>query len=234
MTYETAAALFANNGLSLSQSQHAAFSTYQCQLVGTNQYMNLTAITEDTAVWKKHFLDSCLPFQWITLPEGASVIDVGTGAGFPGIPMRIFRSDLQVTLLDSLKKRVHFLETVCDALQMPMQCVHDRAELAGKKAAFREQYDVACARAVAALPILCEYCLPFVKVGGIFFALKGPNEIAAAAAEQIAMLGGAIKTVHPYELDQEDARQLIVIQKISATPKQYPRTAKQLQKAYLK
>lgn len=231
MRYETAEKLFADGGLSLDEGQFRQFSTYQEILVETNRCMNLTTITEDAEVWKKHFLDSCLLFPYVEIPPGASVIDVGTGAGFPGIPMRILRQDLQLTLLDTLQKRVRFLEMVCDALKIPVKCVHARAEMAGKQPAFREQYDVACARAVAALPVLCEYCLPFVKVGGVFLALKGPNEDLELASAQITALGGVIEATHLYALDQNDARRLVVVRKAKPTPNTYPRSTKQIQAA---
>ena len=121
MKWERAEKMFAHSGLSLTEGQFHQFSTYQEILVETNRRMNLTTITEDAEVWRKHFLDSCLPFQYVEIPKGAAVIDVGTGAGFPGIPMRILRPDLRLTMLDSLQKRVHFLESVCQALQIPVQ-----------------------------------------------------------------------------------------------------------------
>jgi 16S rRNA (guanine527-N7)-methyltransferase len=229
MKWERAEQLFAQNGLSLTETQFQKFSTYQEILVETNRRMNLTTITEDAEVWRKHFLDSCLPFRFVEVPTGAAIIDVGTGAGFPGLPMRILRQDLRLTLLDSLQKRVHFLEAVCQALQMPTKCIHARAEFAGKQPEFREQYDVACARAVAALPTRCEYCLPFVKVGGLFLALKGPNETVEDAENIIATLGGVLEKTYSYALGREEARQLFVIRKERPTPKQYPRSPKQLQ-----
>ena len=195
MKWERAEKMFAHSGLSLTEGQFHQFSTYQEILVETNRRMNLTTITEDAEVWRKHFLDSCLPFQYVEIPKGAAVIDVGTGAGFPGIPMRILRPDLRLTMLDSLQKRVHFLESVCQALQIPVHCVHARAEFGGKQPDLREQFDVACARAVAAMPLLCEYCLPFVKVGGMFLALKGPNETVEDAMEHVKRLGGELEEV---------------------------------------
>ena len=128
MKWERAEKMFAHSGLSLTEGQFHQFSTYQEILVETNRRMNLTTITEDAEVWRKHFLDSCLPFQYVEIPKGAAMIDVGTGAGFPGIPMRILRPDLRLTMLDSLQKRVHFLESVCQALQIPVHCVHARAD----------------------------------------------------------------------------------------------------------
>ena len=229
MKWERAEKMFAHSGLSLTEGQFHQFSTYQEILVETNRRMNLTTITEDAEVWRKHFLDSCLPFQYVEIPKGAAVIDVGTGAGFPGIPMRILRPDLRLTMLDSLQKRVHFLESVCQALQIPVHCVHARAEFGGKQPDLREQFDVACARAVAAMPLLCEYCLPFVKVGGMFLALKGPNETVEDAMEHVKLLGGELEETFLYSLEQNEARRLFVIRKVRETPKQYPRSPKQLQ-----
>lgn len=229
MKWERAEKMFAHSGLSLTEGQFHQFSTYQEILVETNRRMNLTTITEDAEVWRKHFLDSCLPFQYVEIPKGAAVIDVGTGAGFPGIPMRILRPDLRLTMLDSLQKRVHFLESVCQALQIPVHCVHARAEFGGKQPDLREQFDVACARAVAAMPLLCEYCLPFVKVGGMFLALKGPNETVEDAMEHMKRLGGELEETFLYSLEQNEARRLFVIRKVRETPKQYPCSPKQLQ-----
>jgi len=229
MTYETAKALFSGAGLTLSESHFAQFQCYLTELVEVNRHMNLTAITEPGEVWEKHFLDSAILLQKVTLPLGASCIDVGTGAGFPGMVLAILRPDLQITLLDSLQKRVHFLESVCQALQIPVHCVHARAEFGGKQPDLREQFDVACARAVAAMPLLCEYCLPFVKVGGMFLALKGPNETVEDAMEHVKRLGGELEETFLYSLEQNEARRLFVIRKVRETPKQYPRSPKQLQ-----
>ena len=146
----------------LSDKQIEQLDKYYEILVEWNSFMNLTGITEYEEVMLKHYLDSLV--LRLPIDDGNShikLIDVGTGAGFPGIPMRILRPDLRLTMLDSLQKRVHFLESVCQALQIPVHCVHARAEFGGKQPDLREQFDVACARAVAAMPLLCEYCLPF-------------------------------------------------------------------------
>lgn len=228
MDNQRASELFMAGGLSLTYGQYTAFTQYQEKLIFANRHMNLTSITEDEEVWRKHFLDSCLPLRYVTIPQGASLIDVGTGAGFPGLPLRIMREDLHLTLLDSLRKRVHFLESVCQEMKLPANCIHERAEMAGKQVAYREQYDVACARAVAALPVLCEYCLPFVRVGGMFLALKGPSESAEDARERIAELGGVVAGEYVYELGGE-GRKLIVVIKEKPTPAKYPRSTKKIQ-----
>ena len=228
MKWERAEKMFAHSGLSLTEGQFHQFSTYQEILVETNRRMNLTTITEDAEVWRKHFLDSCLPFQYVEIPKGAAVIDVGTGAGFPGIPMRILRPDLRLTMLDSLQKRVHFLESVCQALQIPVHCVHARAEFGGKQPDLREQFDVACARAVAAMPLLCEYCLPFVKVGGKFVSYKSVSvdEEIAQSKKAVYVLGGEIGKVEKFHLPGSDMeRALVVVEKKRSTPKKYPRKA---------
>ena len=146
---------------------------YAGLLVEWNEKMNLTAITDPEGIAVKHFLDSLLLLKACPLPEGASLIDVGTGAGFPSVPVAAARPDIRLTLLDSLQKRIRFLETVCGSLSIPAQCVHARAEEAGRMDEYRERFDCASARAVARLRELSEYCLPFVKVGGCFAALKG-------------------------------------------------------------
>lgn len=160
------------------------------------------------------------------------MIDVGTGAGFPGVPMKIYRHDLDVTLLDSLMKRVKFLEAVA-AETLPMTCIHARAEDGGRDKSLRESYDVAAARAVAALPVLAEYCLPFVKVGGSFIAMKGPNENISEGNNAVKTLGGEISNVYEYALPCGDKRVIVEIKKISATPTKYPRVGAQISKKHL-
>ena len=159
----------------LSDNQLAAFQQYAELLVEWNQKMNLTAITEPEEIAVKHFVDSLMLLKYIDIPENAALIDVGTGAGFPGIPIKIFSPSVQVALLDALNKRVGFLNTVSEALGQNNQCLHLRAEEGGRKPELREQFDVATARAVASMATLAEYCLPYVKVGGMFVALKAEN-----------------------------------------------------------
>lgn len=174
MTYEAAKQLFDGAGLPLTESHFAQFQCYLAELTETNRHMNLTAITEPAEAWEKHFLDCAILLQKVQLPLGATCIDVGTGAGFPGMVLALLRPDLQVTLLDSLQKRIGFLEQTAAKLGLAnVRCIHVRAEDGAKLPELREQFDMATARAVAAMPVLTEYCLPFVKQGGVFAAMKG-------------------------------------------------------------
>ncbi|MBQ8687098.1 MAG: 16S rRNA (guanine(527)-N(7))-methyltransferase RsmG [Ruminococcus sp.] len=227
--FSTIQSLFLENKLQLTPEQFDAFTTYGEFLVEYNKKVNLTAITDTEQIWKKHFLDSIYPLRYFDLPMGASVIDVGTGAGFPSVPMAIYRRDLNITMLDSLKKRILFLELLAEKTGlMHWSCIHGRAEDVGNIPDFREQYDIAVARAVASLPVLCEYCMPFVKVGGCFLALKGPNESAVDAKYAISVLGGILESEIAYHLG-EDERKLIIIRKISQTPTNYPRKSNRIQ-----
>ena len=226
--YSTIRELFVENGLDLSQNQYDSLAIYSKFLVEYNDKVNLTAITEPEEIWKKHFLDSIYPLKYLEIPEDASLIDVGTGAGFPSVPMAVYRDDLNITLLDSLQKRIHFLEQLCEKTRIKSwQCIHSRAEDAGKLFEYREKYDVATARAVAALPVLCEYCMPFVKIGGIFAALKGPNENTSDSISAITELGGKLEKEVSYSICG-DERKLVVIRKISHTPTKYPRRSKRI------
>lgn len=221
--------MFVENGFELTQGLYVRFEIYRKFLVEYNKNVNLTAIIDPEEIWKKHFLDSIYTLKFAEIPENASLIDVGTGAGFPSVPMALYRNDLNITMLDSLQKRINFLEQLAVKTGLSTwNCVHGRAEDIGKDSAFREKFDVAVARAVAALPVLCEYCMPFVKVGGIFAALKGPNEFASDAESAVSELGGVIEKEVCYELC-DDERKLIIIRKISQTPTKYPRRSKRIQ-----
>lgn len=209
------------------------FDAYAALLVEWNQKMNLTAITDPTDMVIKHFVDSIAAAP--LLPTGEfSLVDVGTGAGFPGVPLRILRPDCQLTLLDSLNKRLIFLDAVCKELGITANLVHMRAEEGGRNPQYRDTFDVATARAVGGLPLLCEYCLPYVKVGGQFLALKGPTgeEEAARSAAAIGKLGGKTRHVHKFLLPADSKgekaeRQIYLIDKKTATPPVFPRpTAK--------
>lgn len=212
-------------GVSLDAKQLAQFDTYAQTLVEWNEKINLTAIIKPEEIVIKHFVDSVSLLGAVELPKGAKLIDVGTGAGFPSVPVKIVRSDLTLTLLDSLNKRIVFLRELSAALGQKNECVHFRAEEAGNNANYREKYDLATARAVAHLRELTEYCLPFVKVGGCFAALKG-GEIDAEIEESrkaIGMLGGEIERIERFDLPDESKRTIIVIRKISQTSTKYPR-----------
>jgi 16S rRNA (guanine(527)-N(7))-methyltransferase RsmG len=214
------------HGIPLFEAQLRQFGLYAEMLRDWNTRMNLTAITEPEEIAVKHFLDSLLLLKCTRIPEGESVIDIGTGAGFPGIPLKIVRPDLSLTLLDSSAKRVGFLQEVAKALGLEAEAIHARAEELGQKPEYRGRYGLATARAVAALPVLCEYCLPFVGLSGTFAALKGPGVQAEAqdAKAAIAKLGGQLLAIEEYELPNRNRRAIVLVQKISQTPAEYPRT----------
>lgn len=228
MDFQHGERLFVENGLEYSHELHEKLEIYCNFLVEYNQNVNLTAITEPSEVWLKHFADSILLLKNVDIPENSSLIDVGTGAGFPSVPIKIYRNNIKLTMLDSLNKRVVFLEKLCEKLGIEAECLHGRAEEYGKKEAFREQFDFATARAVAAMPTLCEYCMPFVKKGGSFVAMKGPNENADAAAHAVNTLGGKNIDVIDYTLGKDDSRSIFCVKKISHTPTKYPRNSGQI------
>lgn len=211
--------------MKIDDDAYRRFCTYASELLEWNEKINLTAITDDEGIALKHFYDSVYPFTLFDVPKGASVIDVGTGAGFPSCPLKIYRGDIKLTLLDSLNKRIRFLEELSQKCGFEAECIHARAEDGGKRADLREHFDIACARAVAPMYILAEYCLPFVKVGGAFLALKGSSgsEELEEAKESIKSLGGKTELVKEYTLPNGDGRTLIVIRKTAPTPAKYPR-----------
>lgn len=211
-------------GIMPTDEMCARFAQYEKLLVEWNEKMNLTAITAHDEVINKHFVDSISCQKYI--PEGASLADVGTGAGFPGVPIKIVREDVTVTLIDSLMKRLSFLDTVIETLGLSgVETVHMRAEDAGHSS-HREQYDVVTARAVANLPVLCEYCLPLVKKGGVFLALKGRDGVEEAQKSEKALkiLGGEITEI--YDVSWQEMEHVVIeIRKTGQTPAQYPRKA---------
>ena len=219
-------------GIALSAEQLQAFKIYEELLLEWNQKINLTAITAHEEIIVKHFLDSLLLLSAAKPQQGTSIIDVGTGAGFPGIPAKIVRPDIDLTLLDSLQKRVRFLQEVSDALGQKNTLLHGRAEEIGRSASNRGKYDLASARAVASLPVLCEYCLPLLKVGGVFAALKGwdVEEEAAQAKPALQKLGGELAEICKYELPGENRRSIVLIQKRSQTPPRFPRISAKIAK----
>ncbi len=223
--------LFESLNINLTQTQSEQFEKYARLLVEWNQKINLTAITEPEEIEEKHFLDSCLPFADVDIPQGASVVDIGTGAGFPGIPLKILRPDIELTLLDSLQKRIIFLETACAQIGVQATAIHGRAEELGRSD-MRESFDIAAARAVARLSVLCEYCLPFVRVGGLFVALKGRDcaEEIRLAYTAIKTMGGEIAKTMEYNLPSGDGRTAVIIKKINPTPPAYPRTKAKMEK----
>lgn len=210
----------------LSNEQINKFSQYARLLVEWNEKMNLTAITDPEGIVIKHFLDSLSIAEFIP-DETKTLIDVGTGAGFPGIPLKVIRENLKVTLLDSLEKRVKFLNEICNNLMLKeILSVHGRAEDFGVDKNYRERFDFVTARAVANLPVLLEYCLPFVRIGGMFLAMKGPDakEELIESQKALNILGGEVKDVKFFTLPHSDIeRYVILIKKCRHTPTNYPR-----------
>lgn len=213
----------------LSDKQINQFIAYYELLVEWNSFMNLTAITEFDQVIKKHFLDSLSLVKAYDLSKESSIIDIGTGAGFPGVPLKISFPHLKITLLDSLNKRIKFLNEVKDKLALAnLETLHGRAEDFAKPEKLREKYDLCVSRAVANLSTLSELCLPYVKVGGRFISYKSEKikEESIAAKKAIGILGGEVeKQVEFTFSDEELYRNLFVIKKIKSTPKKYPRKA---------
>ena len=214
--------------IKLSGEQAEKFVKLYEFLVEYNQNVNLTAITDFEEVVIKHFVDSVLPFTMVNIKENSSFIDVGTGAGFPSIPLMIVRPDLRGTLLEALNKRCVFLEKACELVGIEASVVHGRAEDYAKEK--RESFDFATARAVAAMPVLSEYCMPYVKVGGKFIALKSVNEEIEQSERSIKILGGKKAEVKDYTITNGDNRRLFVIEKISHTPTKYPRNPSMIKK----
>lgn len=217
-------------GITPTEEMCSRFAQYEKLLVEWNEKMNLTAITAHDEVMNKHFVDS-ISCQSL-IPKGALLADVGTGAGFPGLPLKIVRPDIQVTLIDALAKRLTFLDAVTDALGLSgAETVHMRAEDAGHSD-MRETFDVATARAVANLPVLCEYCLPLVKKGGVFLALKGREgeEEAKKAEKAVKILGGEITEIRAVSW-QDMEHVVVAVRKVGQTPSKYPRKAGKPQKS---
>lgn len=226
MTPEEFQLELSKQGIKLSTRQMDQFATYFHLLVKWNQKMNLTAITELEEVYLKHFYDSItLAFSETFNPKG-KLCDVGSGAGFPSLPLKIVFPELEVTIVDSLNKRITFLTTLVDALQLDgVSLYHDRAETFGQSFEFREKFDFVTARAVARLNVLTELCLPLVKKNGYFFALKAAKseEELAEARPAIALLGGKLIQAEDVSLPNGDTRHIIIVQKKKETPKKYPR-----------
>lgn len=216
-------------GIELTENQIEQFITYYEMLVEWNEFMNLTAITEYDEVMKKHFIDSISLIKAYDVSKESTVIDVGTGAGFPGLALKIAYPNLKVTLLDSLNKRIQFLNAVIEKLGLEgVETVHGRAEDFAKPDKLREKYDLCVSRAVANLSTLSEYCLPFVKVGGKFISYKSEKiaEEMVAAKNAIGLLGGKVENQVEFTLPDSDIyRNLFVIKKVKETPKKFPRKA---------
>lgn len=222
---ESLIALAKDLEIRVTVGQADKFQIYMELLLDWNKRLNLTAITQPEEIVEKHFVDSLTLLSALRMKENIKVLDVGTGAGFPGIPLKILRPDLQVTLLDSSNKRLNFLAALCDVLQLNCERIHKRAEEAGLDHVMRERFDVVTARAVAGMQTLSEYCLPLVKMKGYFVAMKGPGaeEELRQAQNALKLLGGDRIEVKRLLLPNAGERNIVIVQKLRYTPKQYPR-----------
>ncbi|MDE5772065.1 MAG: 16S rRNA (guanine(527)-N(7))-methyltransferase RsmG [Ruminococcus sp.] len=227
--YDFCVSAFQHFDVELSKTLYEKLDIYAEFLVEYNKNVNLTAITDPEEILYKHFIDSILLAKYAEIPENAGLIDVGTGAGFPSVPLKLFRPDLNITLLDSLNKRITFLQMLCEKLEIKAEFIHERAEIVEKNPEYREKFDVSCARAVANMSVLSEMCLPFVKVDGIFTAMKGPNENISDGNNAVRILGGKIEDICEYDISGE-GRKIVTVKKISHTPTKYPRNSGQIKK----
>ncbi len=219
-------------GISVSDEALLRLDKYAELLVEWNEKINLTAITDPEGIVIKHFLDCALLLDKVNLPQNAKVVDVGTGAGFPGMVLKILRPDIEITLMDGLNKRLIFLNDVAEKLGLSVSTVHLRAEEAGKNPLYREKFNLVTARAVAELKTLYEYCLPLCKVGGVFCAMKGPSaeEELSTAHKAAAVLGGGKAKILTETLTGAEVRTFVITKKISQTPPKYPRASGKIQK----
>ncbi|MDO5755217.1 MAG: 16S rRNA (guanine(527)-N(7))-methyltransferase RsmG [Tissierellia bacterium] len=218
--------LLKSHGIALENEQIQQLKKYQEMVLETNEYMNLTSITEEEEFHLKHFLDSLWPEKYVNFSD-EKIIDIGTGAGFPAIPLKIHHPQLEMVLLDSLKKRLGFIDGVIEELSLDkIKTIHGRAEEVSRQKDYREQFDIAISRAVARLNTLVEWSLPFVKIGGVFIAMKGSDglEELKEAEKGIEILGGRVKGIKEYQLEENDhQRTMIIIEKVKSCPKKYPR-----------
>ena len=215
--------------VNFDSEKYDKFIEYMNMIKLWNERVNLTAITEDDVIIKKHFIDCIKIFKYESLRSKCSIIDVGTGAGFPGIPMNIINNGNKIVLLDSLNKRVNFLNEVINKLNLKnITAVHGRAEDFGQDVNYRERFDFSISRAVANLTSLSEYCLPFLKLNGKFIAMKGPavTDEINDSRNAIAVLGSSLEKIIEINIEDSDLKHnLVIIEKIKHTPKQYPRKA---------
>lgn len=210
-------------GIEIDEFQLSQLEKLTGFMLEYNKKVNLTRITEPDEIIEKHYIDSILPLTMVELPRGTLCADIGTGAGFPSLPMKIYRPDLDFTLIDSLGKRITYLDLACEELKITCRTIHARSEEAAKRPELRDSFGFVTARAVAALNVLCEYCMPYVKKGGVFAALKGAEDEVKSAENAIKRLGGELEKVIRYNLPSGDARHLILIRKIIDTPDGFPR-----------
>ena len=212
--------------ITLTENQYEQFQKYFELLAEWNEKMNLTAITDESGVALKHFTDSLSLLNFVDIPQNSSLADVGTGAGFPGVVLKIARPDIKITLIDSLNKRLVFLGEVCAQLGIEAELIHSRAEDGARNEKLRESFDFAVSRAVARMNVLSEYCLPYVKVGGAFCAMKGAqaNEEFKESLNAINTLGGKLEKKYFFELPENGGeRAIAVVRKVKNTPQKYPR-----------
>ncbi len=223
-------------GVELDEKALERFDIYASLLVEWNEKINLTAITDPEGIVMKHFVDSLTVFYAADIPQGARVIDVGTGAGFPGVAMLIARPDLDITLIDSTNKKLNVIRDILEKIDLKANVVHIRAEEAGHSGDFREKFDFATARAVSNLRDLSEYCLPFVRKGGTFISLKSAKAEEEIEMAEVALriLGGKIEEKKVFELEDCGERTILLIKKVSSTPDKYPRPSAKMAKFPLK
>lgn len=212
--------------ITLTENQYEQFQKYFELLAEWNEKMNLTAITDESGVALKHFADSLSLLNFVDIPQNSTLADVGTGAGFPGVVLKIARPDIKLTLIDSLNKRLVFLAEVCAQLGIEAELIHSRAEDGARDEKLRENFDFVASRAVARMNVLSEYCLPYVKVGGAFCAMKGAqaNEEFKESLNAINTLGGKLENKYFFELPENGGeRAIAVVRKVRNTPQKYPR-----------
>ncbi len=212
-----------NAGIVIDGHQNKQLHDLMEFMLEYNKNVNLTRITEYDEIVEKHYIDSILPLTMVDVPRGTYCADIGTGAGFPSLPMNIYRNDLKFTLIDSLGKRITYLDKACDLIGLDCKTIHARSEEAARKPELRDSFGFVTARAVAALNVLCEFCMPYVKKDGIFVALKGAEDETDMAENAIKKLGGEIVNIIKYNLPSGDSRNIVVIKKITETPETYPR-----------
>jgi 16S rRNA (guanine527-N7)-methyltransferase len=227
MNIETFTSHLKEKGIELSQKQLDQFSLYFTLLVEWNEKMNLTAITDQEDVYLKHFYDSISASFYFDFTQPMAIVDVGAGAGFPSLPLKICFPHLKVTIVDSLNKRITFLQHLVESLELDdVHLFHDRAETFAQNSIHREKYDIAMARAVARLTVLAELCIPLVKKNGFFLGMKGlkGEEEVVEAQKAIKLLGGSVENIASFHLPEDEGeRNLVVIKKTKESPKKYPR-----------